>query len=98
MKTRFLFVFGYESPAERSSNETSGTDFESSSAVWIRADSEEQALRKGCEYADQYVRRQYEQAGISDSRSWIHDGFAHWIARRPHEEFSEADLKTFDEI
>ena len=34
---KFLFVYGYESPAEWEVNRRSGTDDESSSAVWINA-------------------------------------------------------------
>ena len=40
-----LFVFGYESPEEWRTNRDQGTDFESSSAIWITASDEESALR-----------------------------------------------------
>jgi hypothetical protein len=98
--TRFLFVFGYESPAEYTTNAKEGTDFESSNAVWVRAASEDYALQKGRDYAARFVGQQFEQAGVVDFPGWIEGGFAHWthwIARKPLE-FSGVALETLDEI
>jgi hypothetical protein len=96
--TRFLFVFGYDSPSERSVNAKEGTDFESSSAVWVRADSENEALQKGRDYAARFVRQQFEQAGIPDIPDWNEGRFAYWIARQPLDGFSGIALDTFAEI
>ncbi len=95
---RFLFVFGYEEPGQRGSNDRLKTDFESSHAVWIRTDSEEEAMERGRDYADEFVRRLFEQAGTAGSSPWNAQGFAHWISQRPLEEFSNDVLETFDEI
>lgn len=95
---RFLFVFGYESPAERAANDRVGTDFESSNAVWVQADSEEEAIQKGCDYAARFVRQQFEQAGVADFPGWVEGGFAHWIEHEPLDAFSGTDLETLDEI
>jgi hypothetical protein len=98
---RFLFVFGYQSPVECATNVTQGTDFESSNAIWVWADSEEDALQKGRDYANQFVRRLYQedqQAGKTDLPNWVEDGFAHWISRNPIKEFSGVALDTLDEI
>lgn len=96
--TRFLFIFGYESPAERVTNDRDETDFESSHAVWVRADSEEAALRKGCEYAERFAGQQFQHSGVEDSASWTQGGFAHWIEPKPLERFSGIALEMLDEI
>lgn len=75
----FLFMFGFESPAEHVSNERDGTDFESSWAVWISADDGDAALAWGREIAERFVGLLYERAGMP-ARSWINDGFAHWVS------------------
>lgn len=95
---RFLFVFGYESPAERASNSREGTDFESSSAVWVRSDSEADALQKGRDYAEKFVRQQFQQAGVGDFPGWTETDFAHWIEHEPLDRFSGIALETLDEI
>lgn len=96
--TRFLFVFGYESPVERATNSREGTDFESSSAVWVRADSEDEALQKGRDYAERFVRQQFQHAGVGDCPGWAEGGFAHWIEQKPLDRFSGIALETLDEI
>ena len=96
--TRFLFVFGYESPAERAANEREGTDFEPSRAIWVRADSEGEALRKGRDYAERFVRQQFQQAGVGDFAGWAEGDFAHWIEDKPLERFSGMALEMLDEI
>jgi hypothetical protein len=96
--TRFLFVFGYESPVERTTNSREGTDFESSCAVWVRADSEGEALRKGRDYAERFVRQQFEHAGVGVFPGWVEGDFAHWIEHKPLDRFSGIALEAFDEI
>lgn len=96
--TQFLFVFGYESPAERATNDRDGTDFESSHAVWVRADSEDEALQKGREYAERFVGQLFRHAGVDDVADWTQGDFARWIEHNPLESFSGLALETFDEI
>ena len=96
--TRYLFVFGYEAPVERATNGRDGTDFESSNAVWVRADSEDEALQKGRDYAQRFVRQQFQHAGIEDFPGWLDGDFAHWIERKPLDRFSGMALETLDEI
>ena len=96
--TRFLFVFGYESPSERVINNREGTDFESSKAVWVNADSEEAALQKGRDYAEGFVRQQFQQENMSVYPSWAEENFAHWIEHKPLDKFSGIALETFDVI
>ncbi len=94
---RFLFIFGYESPVERLSNKRHGTDFESSEAVWIAATSESEAMSKGRAYAKGFVAGAYREAKSSNKVSWD-EGFAHWISKKPEEEFPESDLTSLNEI
>lgn len=47
MLTRFLFRFGFETPAQRTYNDRVGTDDEASSCVFITAQSPEEALAWG---------------------------------------------------
>lgn len=82
-----LFVFGYEGPADRQANERFGGDQESSSAVWIVAESAEQALTRGRVYAEEFVSGLYRDAGLHPS-SWMAAGFVHWISREPLQEFA----------
>ena len=65
----FLFVFGYESPAEWRTNREQGTDFESSSAVWIAASDEESAILV---------------AGRSHAERWMHKSFRKQQSIRVH--------------
>jgi hypothetical protein len=75
----FLFMFGFESPAEHIRNEANGWDDESSWAVWISAVSSDAALNWGRQIAEEFVRQLYVRAGVAP-RSWIADDFAHWIS------------------
>ena len=90
-------MFGYESPNDARSNLGAG-DAESSNAVWIRAHDEKEALAKGHGFAEAFVARLYSDDGAQSSPSWRAGDFAHWIAKRPLEEFSGLALDTFDEI
>jgi hypothetical protein len=95
---RFLFAFGYESPVERTTNSKEGTDFESSCAVWVQAESEAEALQKGREYAEGFVVRQFQQAGVTDFPGWVRGEFANWIEQEPLDRFSGMALEMLDEI
>jgi hypothetical protein len=90
---RYLYVFGYEDPFDRRSNSEHGTDFESSSLVWIIADNEEQALNWGYEISEWFVKLLHEDINIS----WKKDGFAAWIEYRT-EELLQAKLAEILEV
>jgi hypothetical protein len=94
---RFLFVFGYESPDDARANQ-SGDDAESSSAVWVEAPSEGEALEKGRVFAEEFVRSRYAKAKAPVIPSWRAGNFAHWISHRPLEEFSGQALELFERI
>jgi hypothetical protein len=94
---RFLFVFGYESPEDARAN-AGGDDAESSNAVWVEASSEEEAMEKGRAYAETFVAIRHAKAGATKIPSWRAGNFAHWIARRPLDEFSGQALDLFERI
>jgi hypothetical protein len=77
----YLFIFGFESPDERAANEANGTDFESSAAVRILAEDEQQALAWGQEIADQFVRGLF----LPQEVSWKNERFSGWIEGTPDE-------------
>jgi hypothetical protein len=58
--TKYLFVFGYESPEEWQCNAEQGTDYESSNAVWVTASSKEIALLAGRRFAKDWVRQLFD--------------------------------------
>ena len=81
MSRKYLYVFGYEDPDERRSNTEAGTDFESSAAVFIVAESAERALEWGREISERFIRLLYND----DSISWKDEGFAAWIEHDPEQ-------------
>ena len=95
---RFVFMFGYESPIEHETNIRSGTDFESSEAVWVRAISEREAMQRGRVYATAFVAQQFAQAGVTDFVGWAEGNFSHWVEREPENRFSASELEAMNEI
>jgi hypothetical protein len=79
MEREHLFMFGYEDPAERESNDTHGTDNESTGAVRIIAADEKQALSWGREIAERFVKTLHQDPTLS----WKQLGFAAWIEEHP---------------
>ena len=75
---RFLYRFGYASPAEQASNLQYGSDFESSAAVLIEASDASEALRWGQEISGAFVTWLFENAGAA-APNWISGRFANWI-------------------
>ena len=82
MPSKHLFLFGYETPAEARSRLVDGTDFESSTGLWITSASEEDALDWGRAVAQQFVTWLFERAG-EDACPWADARFAHWIEADP---------------
>jgi len=79
---KYLFKFGFEAPDEHLTNQRSGTDFESSWAIWISAHRPQDAMSWGIVVADEFVRQLYEKNGITGS-VWSKSNFAHWICDDP---------------
>jgi hypothetical protein len=84
MMTRYLYRFGFLTPAQWRANEEHGWDDESSSAVFILADSSDLALEWGRQISEQFVQSLFAADGWSGTPpSWIQSSFAHWIEPSP---------------
>ncbi|HZZ86686.1 MAG TPA: hypothetical protein VFE30_19325 [Anaeromyxobacteraceae bacterium] len=81
-----LYVFGYEDPIEAKSNDTHGTDFESSLCFKILAETEEEALRWGQELSESFVKKLFGDP----AKSWKAERFANWIEHEPDALLQEA--------
>lgn len=97
---RFLYRFGYESPVEWRQNQRHGSDFESSSAFWVIADTAEDALAWGQEVSEKMVHEFFVRSGWSeaDIPSWKEAGYAHWIEDAPGPEFTADFLNSLIEV
>ena len=95
---RFLFRFGYSTPAQWEGNRTHGWDDECSSAFFVRANSAEDALFWGCEVAECFVRNLFDSAGYRDIPSWKAAKYAFWIDENPNTEFSPTELERLPEV
>ena len=93
----YLFIFGYESPVEAQTNDSEGTDFESSHAVWIDAPDESTAIMAGRRSAEHYAIHLFEKEG-APGYSWTEANFAHWIEHQPLQRYSGLALETFERI
>jgi hypothetical protein len=71
----FLFVFGYETPAQHRNNAARGWDDEDSHAVFIEASDRDSAVAWGREIAERLVNDLWNGSGPS----WKDGSFAHWI-------------------
>jgi hypothetical protein len=84
--SRFLYVFGYETPGQARANTAHGWDDEDSRALFIEAPSSEEALSWGRQVSEAFVAHLYGDAPVS----WLADGYAHWIELEPSKVY-EAD-------
>ena len=95
---RFLFRFGYCTPAQWASNNAHGWDDESSGAFFVKAESADAALDAGREVAEQFVRNLFVKANSSEIPSWKASEFAFWIEENPLEAFAEKALQQLPEV
>jgi hypothetical protein len=96
--TKFLFIFGYESPSEWTTNRRLGTDDESSFAVWVHALDEQSAMAIGRAFAQSHVDSIYASHPECEFSGWLEAGYAHWIEQQPLSRFSESALNQLNEI
>jgi hypothetical protein len=82
MVEKRLFRFGFENPREAKLNACEGTDYESSTGIWIMSLSDDEAVRWGRTIAERLVAFLFERAQ-SMPYSWTERGFAYWIEREP---------------
>ena len=95
---RFLFIFGYESPAEWAYNIQHGTYDESSFAVWVHADSSQRAVELGCQYAEKFVNGLFSSSSIEDFQGWRNGNYAYGIETSPSDKFSQESLNNLPEV
>ena len=79
MGKEYLFIFGYEHPAEHDANADQGADYESSGVVRIIAADKLEALNWGREIAENFVAQLYRDPTVS----WKSLGFAAWVEEHP---------------
>jgi hypothetical protein len=82
---RYLYIFSYYTPEQRAQGSTVGQEFadESCEAVFIDADSAEQALGWGRQISEEFVHRLFADPGVS----WATQNFAHWVEADPEREY-----------
>ena len=74
-----MFCFGYETPAQHYNNRAhEWWDDADSRAVFIDCDSEDEALKWGCEIAERFVAQLWIARG-EPVQSWKAGRFAYWI-------------------
>jgi hypothetical protein len=84
---KFLYVFAYQTPAQVKAAAAGEYAEEASEAVFIEAESAEQALDWGKQISEDFLKRLFPQGDIS----WKDLNFAHWIEAEPQDEYP-ADL------
>jgi hypothetical protein len=89
---KFLYVFGYCTPSQAANNEKHAWDDESSAALFVAAETQEEALQWGRHVSNEYVAHLYRAAGLPEAISWVDSGFASWIQQLPSEDFPDEYL------
>jgi hypothetical protein len=82
MLAKRLFRFGFENPVEAKCNARDGTDYESSTGIWIISESDEDAMQWGRTIAERLIGFLFDQAQV-EAYSWADASFAHWIEQEP---------------
>ena len=86
---RYLYIFGYRTPEQMASASTNENADESSQAVFIEADSGDQALEWGREISDKYVRQLFG----AQPMDWKAMNFVHWVESEPQLEYPAVILE-----
>ena len=85
---RYLYRFGFSSPEQWAANEKHGWDDEDSEALFVVAESSEEALAWGQEVSEEFQRRMFRDAGWKEPLpSWKDARFACWIEEEPERQF-----------
>ncbi len=86
----YLYIFGYETPAQRKNNVAFGWDDEDSDALVITAENAEKALEWGHAVSKRYVSVLFN----SHAESWDENRFAAWVDHDYTTNFSSDQLKV----
>ena len=87
--TKYLYVFSYQTPEQQVLSAEPGVPDESCQAVFIEADSKEEALAWGRQISEEFVRGLFG----SQSVSWSEQNFPHGIESEPHLEYPQHVLE-----
>ena len=80
---KYLYIFGYQTPQQVAQAENDNEAEEASEAVFIEAESAEQALAWGREISEEFVRRLFGDQAVD----WKSKNFAHWVEVEPQSEY-----------
>jgi hypothetical protein len=80
---RYVFRFGFDTPAFAAGYLAHGWDDEGSFGFFVDAESEADAFVWGRLVANAYVKAVWDRAGAEDETPWIDNGFAHGIDPNP---------------
>jgi len=80
----YLYIFGYEFPAQRLANQKYGWDDEDSYSFFIVAENTDQAIEWGREVSEAFFNHIYQRSDWKrEIPSWKEIGYAHWIEDDP---------------
>lgn len=94
----YVFGFGYEAPVQFEANSANGWDDESSFAIVIAADTEEEAASWGGDLAERFVEMLFRNAGYASPPSWKNLGYASWVEMLPSEKYPQSILKSLPKV
>jgi hypothetical protein len=80
---KYLFCFGFETPDQYENNRRYGYDDEDSHAIWIEANSKDEAMAEGFRFARGFIERQFTELGQSMPFEWNENTYACWIEGDP---------------
>jgi hypothetical protein len=86
----YLYIFGYQTPDQMSPAAKEEHTEEASEAIFIEAESAEQALAWGREISQEYVRRLFGSKPVD----WKSMDFAHWVEPEPQKEYPKDILES----
>jgi hypothetical protein len=87
---KYLYIFGYQTPEQLARAAEDEHTEEASEAVFIEAESAEQALAWGRQISEEYVRSLFGDLVID----WKSKNFAHWVEEDPQNEYPKDILEN----
>ncbi len=92
---RYLYIFTYQTPAQRAAaDSTPDSAEESSRALFISADSPEQAQAWGAEIAEAFLRRLFSDPQLS----WKSLSYPNWVETESEKDYPRDILATLPEV
>jgi hypothetical protein len=86
--SRYLYIFGFETPEQARLNRANGWDDEDSRAIFIEAASVEEALSWGRAISEEFLKELHRDRSVS----WAMHDYAHWIEDDPAARFGPGAL------